>query len=204
MRDVQGLINNESLHLRNLPETFKDKIDLYNSTPFVIREFFAQSKVPFRFKGCERHLFNCCGACTRPCHSRCPQDVLQRAYMLCGYIIADPSRYQGAPFLARMLYDEITSKEPKYFVIEAMIFDNIKENKNETVQYNYAPEFEYEEYFAKKSNEFRTHKKVSPETGEAAVLYWPRSGMCPFCSPLGLVDLRRTIGDKARRKSLKY
>lgn len=205
---INAFVKQEEYHLCNLPKTFG--VELEGVTPYETREFFCNSEVPFRYRGCPRGTLTCCGSCTRICNNRCPQDVITRAHLLCGNIIcaADEEtrleRYNSASTLVQMLYNELTSEFPRYFVILATVQDymSIKGEYKDEHKYDYASVIEYEETYTEHPSGFietKTRKKVNPETGEVAVLYWPRSGMCPFCLPSGLVDRRRMVGDKNRR-----
>ena len=201
--DIQNLIKDAKYHLRNLPHTFAAEIE--GKTPYAIREMLLEARVPFRWQGCPRGDMLCCGSCTRVCDKRCPQDVFCRAYLICGNIIDAPEgqraqRYAESCLTAQMLYDEMTSELPRYFAIVAMVNEytspiynkqleriilNEYEGKDSPCKCDYAPQFEYEE------SEKGIRKKVDPESGEASVLNWPLSGMCPFCLPTGMVDRRR-------------
>ena len=213
-QDVHNLLMTPDHQLRNLPQVFADEID--GKTPYEIREMFSESNIPFRWTGCPRGDLLCCGCCTRTCDKRCPQDVLCRMYLICGHIIDAPEgerqkRYQESSVVARMLYDEYTSETPRYFAIVAMVNEYSSPLYNKRLEevilreysgmdspckYDYAPQFEYEEVSIQRSNgyeETRFRKKIDPATGDARVLYWPRSGMCPFCLPAGMVDRRRKV-----------
>ena len=217
--DVQNLLKDPSIQLRNLPHTFAAEID--GKTPYAIREMFSESCVPFRYTGCIRGDMLCCGSCTRLCAARCPQDVLYRAYLYCGNIIEDPSRYNESDTVAQMLYDEITSDTPRFFAVAAMVneYGSPRFNKNleriilneydgldSPIKYDYAPQAVYEEYLKKHPDgraERKLHKKANPSNGEILMLDWPRSGVCPFCLPAGMVDRRKTVGNKSHRGSRK-
>lgn len=203
-KDSQVLTMHPEWQLRNLGETFKDEIvgqDIYD-----IREFFHDSQIVFRYRGCPRSTLLCCGSCMRVCKSRCSQDVLNRAFLLCANIIYasegdKAERYKQAGTAIQFLYDEMVSEVPKYFAISAMLIDIIspvfnKEleriigeqygNEDSPYRMDYAPVIEYES-----TSDGRYRKKVDIESGEVSVLHWPRSGMCPFCLPTGLSDRRR-------------
>lgn len=212
--DVQNIIHNSDYQLRNLPRTFE--IEIEGKAPYEIREMFWESKVPFRWQGCIRNDMLCCGCCTRLCKNRCPQDVMCRAYLICGNILDAPEefrsqRYSEADLPAQMLYDELMSETPRYFAIVAMINEYGSPLYNKQLErvilteyagvdspskYDYAPQFEYEET----SNGLR--KKVDPDSGEVYILDWPRSGMCPFCLPSGMIDRRRICGTRNYKKGV--
>lgn len=214
--NVQQLLYHPEWQLFNLSNTFK--YDIEGLSIYAIREFFQNSKVPFRFNNCPRGSMTCCGSCTRWCNQRCPQDVLFRIFLLCGNILCTKDeqtrkeRYNVSETPLQLMYDELTSKEPKYFVLAAMLTEYMRPETNVNVRriiqdggdsphkVDYAPVIEQEEI---QDEEFHIQyrKKVDPQTGEACVLYWPKSGMCPFCLPEGLVDRRRTVGNKNRRRS---
>ena len=197
--------------LQKLPETFKGQIEGKHITD--IREFFQYSDIPFRRKMCVRGNMACCGSCMRECKSRCAQDVLNRAYLFCASIIHAPSgfqgeRYKSAETSVQLLYSELISDLPKYFVIAEMIMHMISPihnkklereiaeiygNEDSPQRLNYAPTIEYELVPGTKPEEQRWRKKVNVESGEVSILHWPRSGMCPFCLPTGLSERRRKL-----------
>ena len=219
--EVDHLAREERIQLRNLPEAYREELE--GKSPFAIRQFFHDSSIPFRYEGCPRANMICCGSCSRNCLKRCPQDVMNRAYLFCGSILDASTediraeRYRAASTPVKMLYDELVSEPPRYFAIAAMITEMtspvynkeleriIKEeygNEDTPHRLDYAPQVEYEEYFQERPDgykEARLRKKVDPVTGEVMVHHWPRSGMCPYCLPVGLVDRRRTTGPKSRR-----
>lgn len=219
--DVDRLAKDTGIQLRNLPGVYRDELE--GKSPFEIRQFFHDSSIPFRYEGCPRANMICCGSCSRNCLKRCPQDVMNRAYLFCGSILDAPdaetkaARYEMASTPVKMLYDELVSEPPRYFAIAAMITEMtspvynkeleriIKEeydNADTPHRLDYAPQVEYEEYYQERPDgytETRLRKKVDPVTGEVMVHHWPHSGMCPYCLPVGLVDRRRTTGSKSRR-----
>lgn len=165
----------------------------------------------------------CCCSCTRLCNKRCPQDVLNRAYISCAYVLDAltpeeyDERYAKAPTPVQMLCKELREETPRYFTIAAMVSEmmspqlnkqlertisEVYGNEDSPYKFDYAAAIEYEEYYVTHPNgytETRLRKRVDPTTGEVAILHWPRSGMCPYCLPSGLMDRRRTIGNKKRR-----
>ena len=219
--DVTNLVKHPEYHLRNLPETYRDALDGLSS--FDIREMFHDSKVPFRYAGCPRGAMTCCCSCTRLCNKRCPQDVLNRAYISCAYVLDARTpeeydeRYAKAPTPVQMLCKELQEETPRYFAIAAMVSEmmspqlnkqlertmaEVYGNEDSPYKFDYAAAIEYEEYYVTHPNgytETKLRKKVDPTTGEVSILHWPRSGMCPYCLPTGLMDRRRTVGNKKRR-----
>lgn len=221
-KNPQYLLAHPEDRLLDLKRTYQAQVGSWHITD--IRQFFIDSEIPFREMGCARSNMVCCGSCTRMCSKRCPQDVLNRAYLFCGAILDAPTeeirqqRYQAATQPVRWLYDELTSETPRYFTIAEMIkemtspFYN-KEleriiceqygNEDSPHKLDYAPVIEYIEKTIRIRHgqaEKALRKKVDPETGIVSVLDWPRSGMCPFCLPTGLTDNRRTACPKDLRK----
>lgn len=189
-KDVQNLLEHPENHLRNLPSTYRYEIE--GATSYQIRNFFADSQIAFKGRRCLKGLLLCCGSCSFDCKGRCPQDVINRAYLLCGNIIwasdeFKEERYKEASFPVQMLYQELVSEHPRYFAVYAMVREFI----NESAKLDYAPQIEYEEYFDPKKGEWTYRKAVDSKSGEVYVLQWPSSGMCPFCLPIGLSDRRR-------------
>jgi hypothetical protein len=173
---AQELLESPEYHLRNL------------------KKLGAQAfNVSFRKEPCEFAPTGCCGGCTRRnCSVRCPQDVINRAYLLCGNILwatedEKEQRYQEAPFKVKMIYKELTSDQPRYFAIDSMV----RECLTTDAQLDYSPQKVYEEYYDSKRNKWGIRPRVNPDTGELLLLHWPRSGMCPFCLPVVLADMRR-------------
>lgn len=210
-QDVQNLTMKSEWQLRNLAHTFKDEVEYQNI--YDIREYFHDQSIPFRYQGCPRSSLTCCGSCTRMCKKRCPQDVLNRAYLYCANIICAPNeeeqkiRYENADTPVQMLYDELTASVPRYFAIAEMIthmispyhnkklektLEEVYGNENSPHRLDYAPAIAYELTPGSNPEEGKFRKKVNPETGEVIILEWPRSGMCPFCLPTGLSDRRRS------------
>lgn len=212
----QQLLKQPENHLRNLKETYSQLLEANQGFWGIedIRQYFLMTKqIPFRNYGCPRSTLTCCGSCSRKCDCRCPQDVLQRAYMKIAYLLYAPSqdifdqRIKEVPLGIRYLYEEWVSEEPSYLRIQAQLTELIdpKQNKQlakiiEEEYYNadtperldYAPTIEYE-YDEKTGT---TKKKVDTATGVVSYLEWPLSGLCPFCLPAGLTDNRRRTGYK--------
>lgn len=172
----QELLENPKYHLRNLKKLGDKAFD-----------------ISFKKEFCESAPSGCCGGCThKNCSIRCPQDVINRAYLICGNIFWSPEdeksrRYEESPFYVKMMYKELTSEHPRYFAIDSMV----RECLNINAQLDYSPQKEYEEYYDFKKNTWGIRPKVNPDTGEILLLHWPRSGMCPFCLPAVLADMRR-------------
>ena len=214
IRQGQQLLKNPENHLRNLKETYANILEANRGVWCIedIREYFLLTKqIPFRNYGCPRSTLTCCGSCSRKCDCRCPQDVLQRAYMKIApflYTRDDEMRrlrLMGAPLSIRYLYEEWVAPEPSYLRIQALVTEIIDPKQNKQLQkiieeeyhnmdtperLDYAPTLEYE-YDEKTQT---TRKKVDKDTGVVAYLEWPLSGLCPFCLPSGLTDNRRRTG----------
>lgn len=210
----QQLLKQPENHLRNLKETYAALLEANKGFWSIedIRQYFLITKqIPFRNYGCPRSTLTCCGSCSRKCDCRCPQDVLQRAYMKIAPLLYAPdeealrSRLQNVPLGVRYLYEEWISEEPSYLRIQAQVTELIDPKQNKELRkiieeeyhnedtperQDYAPaiEFEYDERTG------TTRKKVDVNTGVVAYLEWPLSGLCPFCLPAGLTDNRRRIG----------
>lgn len=210
----QQLLKQPENHLRNLKETYAQLLDANRGIWCIedIREYFLITKqIPFRNYGCPRSTLTCCGSCSRKCDCRCPQDVLQRAYMKIAPLLYAPNpealqeRLKSVPLGIRYLYEEWVAPEPSYLRIQAQVTELIDPRQNKQLQkiieeeyhcedtperLDYAPTLEYE-YDEKTQT---TRKKVDKETGVVAYLEWPLSGLCPFCLPSGLTDNRRRTG----------
>ena len=139
--------------------------------------------IPFRSDRCEYAFTSCCGGCTVVgCPRRCPQDVIYRAYLMCGNILwaqSEEAKAQRSPLPARMMYLELTSEHPRYFAVKAMVDESLRADS----QLDYSPQMEYEEHFDSKKGEWKIRPKVDPETGDILFLRWPKSGVCPYCLP---------------------
>ena len=210
----QALLNQPENHLRNLKETYAELLEANKGFWVIedIREYLLITKqIPFRNYGCPRSTLTCCGSCSRKCDCRCPQDVLQRAYMKIAPLLYAPNRdaladrLRNVPLGVKYLYEEWVSPEPSYLRIQAQVTELIDPRQNKQLrmiieeEYNnsdtperldYAPtvEFEYNERTR------TTKKKVDTETGVVSYLEYPLSGLCPFCLPSGLTDNRRRTG----------
>lgn len=212
--DLDEFVKRTTIQLRNLLVTYKgvvDDMDIYD-----IREMFQESDVPFRYKGCSRGNLTCCGTCMFKCPGRCPQDVMYRAYLLCGHLLDAPEgtfeeRWNNSSATSRMMYKELTSEHPRFKVVLNILEDNfsIRSNKNLRAtmlngesadnpnKLNYAPTFAYEQRVIKLPNGDQDVKyipKANPETGDFQILHWPRSGVCPFCIPCGIINRSRIKG----------
>lgn len=218
---LDRLAKDALIQLRNLPDTFRPELE--GASQYAIREFFSESRIPFRYAGCPRGSLACCCSCTRLCNHRCPQDVMHRAYLFCGNILEAQTveeakeRFERADTATQLLYQELTSPAPRYFAIASMVTEistpifnkklekYIQETGNVENPYklDYAPVVVMEEEYITRPNgyvETRWRKKVDPETGNVAIIAWPGSGMCPFCLPTGLVDRRRKSNTKRNRR----
>ena len=216
IRQGQQLLKQPENHLRNLKETYANILEANKGIWSIedIREYFLLTKqIPFRNYGCPRSTLTCCGSCSRKCDCRCPQDVLQRAYMKIAPLLYAPNedvlreRLQSVPLGIRYLYEEWVAEEPSYLRIQAQVTELIDPKQNKQLakiikeeyhnvdtpeRLDYAPTIEYE--YNEKTQV--TRKKVDKDTGVVAYLEWPLSGMCPFCLPSGLTDNRRRTGYK--------
>lgn len=210
----QQLLKRPEDHLRNLKETYASLLESNKGFWGIedMREYLLIKKqIPFRNYGCPRSTLTCCGSCSRKCDCRCPQDVLQRAYMKIAYLLYAPNeevlreRLKQVPLGVRYLYEEWVSDEPSYLRIQAQLTELIDPKQNKQLRkiieeeyhnsdtperQDYAPtiEYEYDERTQK------TKKKVDQATGVVSYLEWPLSGLCPFCLPSGLTDNRRRTG----------
>jgi len=212
----QQLLKQPENHLRNLKETYSQLLEANKGFWGIedIRHYFLITKqIPFRNYGCPRSTLTCCGSCSRKCDCRCPQDVLQRAYMKIAHLLYAPDddtlkeRLKNVPLGIRYLYEEWVSEEPSYLRIQAQLTELIDPKQNKQLRkiieeeyknadtperQDYAPTIEYE-YDDKTQT---TKKKVDSTTGVVSYLEWPLSGLCPFCLPAGLTDNRRRTGYK--------
>ena len=209
--DVQKLITTPALQLRNLAQTFE--ADVRDRSIYDIRDFFTQSHVPFRNIPCHIHSLGCCCNCTLSCNRRCIQDVLNRAYLLCGHLLEAYWRgrditelLQSSSMTARCLFEELVADTPRPFAIRAMVKEHMSKVANPNIAKDqpnpnvltYAPVMEYEQARNKKGQLFY-RKVVDPQTGEAKVLNWPQSGLCPFCLPSNTIVRTRIAGKGDRR-----
>lgn len=212
----QQLLKQPENHLRNLKETYAQLLESNSAFWAIedIRQYFLVTKqIPFRNYGCPRASLSCCGSCSRKCDCRCPQDVLQRAYMKIAPLLYVPNeevlraRLKEVPLGVRYLYEEWVAEEPSYLRIQAQVSELIDPKQNKQLRkiieeeyhnedtperLDYAPAIEYE-YDEKTQT---TRKKVDKDTGAVSYLEWPLSGLCPFCLPSGLTDNRRRTGYK--------
>ncbi len=215
----QTLLKRPEDQLRNLKETYAQVLESNKGIWSIedIRSYFTETKqIPFRNYGCPRASLACCGSCSRKCDCRCPQDVLQRAYMKIAHLLHMGERGEDdaleaylkkVPLGVRYLFEEWTSENPSYLRIQAQVTELIDPRKNKELRriieeeyhsedtpekLDYAPtaEYEYDEKTGK------TKKKIDAETGVVKYLEWPLSGMCPYCLPMGLTDNRRRKGYK--------
>lgn len=210
----QQLLKYPDNQLRNLKETYAQLLEANKGIWSIedIRQYFLITKqIPFRNYGCPRSSLTCCGSCSRKCDCRCPQDVLQRAFMKIAPILYAPNdeieaaRLKQVPLGVRFLYEEWIAPEPSYLRIQAQVTELIDPKQNKQLRkiieeeyhnedtperQDYAPTIEYE--YDEKTQ--RPIKKVDKETGVVSYLEWPLSGLCPFCLPAGLTDNRRRTG----------
>ena len=224
--DLNKFVKRFEVQLRNLPVTYREileDMDIYD-----IRNMFHDSDIPFRFQGCVKGNLTCCGTCMFKCPQRCPQDVLYRAYLLCGYLLDSPEdsfkeRWDQSSMTAKMLYTEMTKEDPSYEKIRQTVENNFSIRTNTKLRnvmlngevldnpnkYNYAPAFEFEEKYIKLPNgaiDVKYRPKADPANGEIAIHHWPRSGVCPFCLPYGTINRTRISGAnrKSNRKKVKH
>ena len=209
IEDDRKLVQHPEDQLRNLSRTYAAEIE--GKTPFEIREYFQNSKIPFRREGCPRYSLSCCGSCMRYCDKRCIQDVMQRAYFLCGYLLEmkDESlrkdAYDKAPLVVKYLYDELSSEHPREHVIRATIKEYISLKANSALREVYETTgintqcYDYAPIIAERAVDIKRRdgsvvtcfkKMYDPNTGDALILNWPRSGMCPYCLPTGIFSKR--------------
>ena len=220
---LDQFVKEPAIQLRNLPRTYAHVLD--GMSAYDIREMFYESDVPFKVEPCVRGNITCCGTCMTQCYHRCPQDVLYRAYLICGYLLDSPEdafqeRWENSSFAARMLYKELTSSSPSYKRVMYSVREYISRVRNKELKMrirtegmtdnpnkmSYAPTFAYEVRRIKLPNgdyDVRYIPKADPNTGELAMLHWPASGVCPYCIPYGTVDRNRIKGPNRtpRRRS---
>ena len=179
----QLILDTPEYQLINLPSHLLSA-DSTSTDPTQLR--LRLENIPFRADRCESAFTSCCGGCTIVgCPRRCPQDVVYRAYLMCGNILwaqgeeAKAQRFEQSPLPARMMYLELTSEHPRYFAVKAMVDESLCADS----QLDYSPQMEYEEHFDSKKGEWKIRPKVDPETGDILFLRWPKSGVCPYCLP---------------------
>lgn len=218
VEDVNRLASSPQYQLRNLSATFASELEGKDS--YGIREFFLNSHVPFRYQGCVHAGLTCCGTCVKQCSRRCPQDVLNRAFIFCAPILYASDKeeaYECASTWAKYLYKELIAPIPRYMAIEAMVREVIDpKNSSERVpmlneldkgshRLDYSPRIE-----TTVTNVIRHGKllrnvvryKVNPENGELFIVEWPKSGLCPFCLPASISN--RNLKEDSKMKQELY
>ena len=164
---------------------------------FPEREHF-KDLYPFRVPmeegstlGCPRRANVCCGGCVRKCDSRCVQDMYTKLNILyesewqkAEYIqVKHPTEssiraYKRPTYLMQLIDKTLTDPELTYKKL--MDFFNDLQRGGLLYELNYTPQTLYE-YVSETSG--RAFKKVNKQTGDVAILYWPESGLCPYCVP---------------------
>ena len=185
----QLILDTPEYQLINLPSRLLSVVDSTSTSAAAdaaSSTLIQLEDIPFRSDRCESAFTSCCGGCTLVgCPRRCPQDVIYRAYLMCGNILwasgeeAKAQRFEQSPLPARMMYLELTSEHPRYFAVKAMVDESLRADS----QLDYSPQMEYEEHFDSKKGEWQIRPKVDPETGDILFLRWPKSGVCPYCLP---------------------
>lgn len=165
--------------------------------------------IPFRNsrERCNVSL-RCCGVCTRRCRQRCIQDCLTRMYMWAR--IPEESQSLAVKMIIRQADAWAQSlRSAKGCDVNAICEDiswvvgdmigrahntevaaYMKENGLRSYQnplkMDYSPRVIEE--VDEKTQRYR--RKVDKQTGDILYMNWPESGMCPFCLPKMLKDLR--------------
>lgn len=137
-----------------------------------------QETVPCRVEPCPLNIMTCCGMCIRRCRSRCVMDTAQRAYL---YVYGYGQQEYSAAILRQYLCQEpdykALAESVKDFMITSDKYGAKKYLKDEpkwtqlresSQRFNYAP-----------ANDI----SYDPDTNIYDQLYWPQSGLCPFCIP---------------------
>lgn len=125
--------------------------------------------------GCPRRTNVCCGGCVRKCDSRCIQDMYTKLNML---YESEKLRTVKPSYLMQLIQSTLTDPELTYKRL--MDFFNDLQRGGLLYELNYTPQTQIE-YVSETSG--RAFKKVNKQTGDVAILYWPESGLCPYCVP---------------------
>lgn len=146
-----------------------------------------ESTIPFRGGSCPRSM-RCCGMCTRQCQTRCVQDCLHRLYMWKQLVDNTPEdEREQIPLSIRYI---VNQKFESHAHLSLLVGEILSRNRNPLVdQYMkdahlYHTENPYKiDYSPRVASDENGKRIVNPETGELVVLYWPQSGLCPYCLP---------------------
>ena len=206
---VEYLLKHPEHQLRNLAYSMSDFIKDKDS--YDILSFLDDTDIPFKRVQRKSCAGSCCCKCTARCPGRCPQDIMYRAYLLCGYLLETPKEYfaetlKRATLSEKSMYIELTSDHPRALAVTAIIADligsrnNCKSGRPDSLVYSPVCEFETVIKSHGKEGDYITRKVVDTATGYAKVISWPRSGVCPYCIPSGLV-MRNRLADRGDRKS---
>lgn len=125
--------------------------------------------------GCPRRTNVCCGGCVRKCDSRCVQDMYTKLNML---YESEKRKTTKPSYLMQLIQSTLTDPELTYKKL--MDFFNDLQRGGLLYELNYTPQTQIE-YISETSG--RAFKKVNKQTGDVAILYWPESGLCPYCVP---------------------
>lgn len=126
--------------------------------------------------GCPRRTNVCCGGCIRKCDSRCVQDMYTKLNML--YETEARKSKDKPSYLMQLI--QSTLSDPELTYKKLMDFFNDLQRGGLVYELNYTPQTQID-YVSETSG--RAFKKVNKQTGDVAVMYWPESGLCPYCVP---------------------
>lgn len=158
------------MDLRKLPYQEGDSIE------YIRKDI--QQNIPFKPTNCS-FMLACCGMCDKRCPKRCVQDMYTKLYfrMQRGDAVADMlKQYLSNPGLnydtLRDLYDST------YVRHHNKVLQAETEGQEDIFKFNYAPRV-----VGKIDMYGRQWMEVDPVTGEGKILWWPTSGLCPYCTP---------------------
>ena len=125
--------------------------------------------------GCPRRTTVCCGTCERKCDARCVQDMYTKLNML---YASERRRCEKPSYLMQLIQSTLTDPELTYKKL--MDFFNDLQKERLVYELNYTPQTQIE-HISEVCG--RAYKKVNKQTGDIAIMYWPESGLCPYCVP---------------------
>lgn len=157
------------LDLKRLPYKVGDSVEYIRGT--------IQNSIPFKPTMCS-FMLSCCGMCDKRCDKRCVQDMYTKLYF----------RMQRGDMEAQVIRDMLTNPGLNYDTLRDLYDSVYTKFRNDTVKresidpdafkFNYAPRM-----VGKTDRRGRQWLEVDPVTGDGKVLWWPQTGLCPYCMP---------------------
>lgn len=137
-----------------------------------------QGDIPFKPILC-KYMLMCCGMCDKICDRRCVQDMYNKLYF----------RIQRGDLVAETIKRTLSNPQLNYATLRDLynsVFlrywnDILKEelkDVKEPFKFNYAPQA-----MGKIDSIGRNWLEVDPTTGNARIMHWPTTGLCPYCMP---------------------